>query len=147
VEIDHRRGLGGVIRDSRPNWLESALEPDVGLVDAVLQGRFRLDLVEGSHRAFKRQVALGMKRMMRSLQKMHIQVRQVQEFTPTPMTVSTCMYFSGRDFETGKPIHVPKGREVRLMKSLVQWFLPENKDKVAEALRLVRGEKPDRQND
>jgi uncharacterized radical SAM protein YgiQ len=85
--------------------------------------------------------------MMKALQKMHIQVRQVQEFTPTPMTVSTCMFFSGRDFETGKPIHVPKGREVRLMKSLVQWFLPENKDKVAEALRLVRGEKPDRQND
>jgi radical SAM superfamily enzyme YgiQ (UPF0313 family) len=76
--------------------------------------------------------------MMQELKHLNIRVRQVQEFTPTPMSVSTCMYYSGLDYETGKPIHVAKGRELHLMKALVQWFLPENKEKVAEALRLLR---------
>lgn len=51
-----------------------------------------------------------------------IQVEQVQEFTPTPLTISTCMYYTGLDFETGKPIHIPKGREIREQKELIFWW-------------------------
>lgn len=64
-----------------------------------------------------------------------IQAYQVQEFTPTPMTISTCMYYTGLDFETSRKIHVPKGREIRLMKALVQYFMPENRKYVIEALK------------
>ncbi len=64
-----------------------------------------------------------------------IRVRQVQQFTPTPMSLSTCMYVTGRDFDTGAPLHVPRGRELSLMKALVQWFLPENRTKVRQALQ------------
>jgi len=64
-----------------------------------------------------------------------LRLEQVQEFTPTPMTASTCMYFTGRDDETGAPIHVPKGRELKLHKALVQWWKPENKKYIVEALR------------
>ena len=35
-------------------------------------------------------------------------VEGVQIFTPTPMTRSTCMYYTGRDPETGKPVYVPR---------------------------------------
>ena len=35
-------------------------------------------------------------------------VEGVQIFTPTPMTVSTCMYYTGVDPATGKPVHVPR---------------------------------------
>jgi len=71
------------------------------------------------------------------LLKNNIRLEQIQEFTPTPMTLSTCMYFTGMDWETGKPIHVPKGREIRLQKALAQWFMPENRKYVMEALHKV----------
>ncbi len=49
----------------------------------------------------------------------NIQVEQVQEFTPTPMTISTCMYYTGLDFETGEPIHIPSPGEIRKQKELI----------------------------
>jgi len=52
-----------------------------------------------------------------------IRIEQVQEFTPTPMTISTCMYYTGLDFETGRPIHIPKPGEVRRQKQLALWHL------------------------
>ncbi len=69
------------------------------------------------------------------LRKNRMKIEQVQEFTPTPMTVSTCMYFTGQDFETGRKINNPKGREIRLMKALVQWYKKGNKKYVIEALK------------
>jgi len=71
------------------------------------------------------------------LKRHDLQVEQLQEFTPTPMTLSTCMYVTGRAFPAGTPIHVPKGREIRLQKALAQWFMPENYKYVIEALRAV----------
>jgi len=52
-----------------------------------------------------------------------LKVEQVQEFTPTPMTISTCMYYTGLDYYTGKPIHVPKPSEIRRQKELALWHL------------------------
>jgi uncharacterized radical SAM protein YgiQ len=57
------------------------------------------------------------------LKKNDIRVEQIQEFTPTPMTIATVMYFTGRDFETGEAIYVPKGRELTQQKELAQWFM------------------------
>jgi uncharacterized radical SAM protein YgiQ len=73
--------------------------------------------------------------LVRHLHRHNLHLEQIQEFTPTPMTISTCMYFTGVDFETGAPIHVPKGREVRLQKALAQWFVPANRKYAVEALR------------
>ena len=53
------------------------------------------------------------------LEKHKIHVEQVQEFTPTPMTISTCMYYTGLDFETGNPIHIPSPGEIRKQKELI----------------------------
>ncbi|MCB5246672.1 MAG: YgiQ family radical SAM protein [Candidatus Cloacimonetes bacterium] len=52
-----------------------------------------------------------------------LRVEQVQEFTPTPMTISTCMYYTHLDYYTGKPLHVPKPAEVRRQKELALWHL------------------------
>ncbi len=71
------------------------------------------------------------------LKRHDLQVEQLQEFTPTPMTLSTCMYVTGRSFPAGTPIHVPKGRAIRLQKALAQWFMPENYKYVIEALRAA----------
>lgn len=60
--------------------------------------------------------ALALKNWLRQ-HKIHVE--QAQEFTPTPMTISTCMYYTGLDFETGKPIHIPSPGEIRKQKELI----------------------------
>ena len=66
---------------------------------------------------------------------------QVQEFYPTPGTVSTCMYYTGLDPRMGKrfaTIHVPKGRERHLQRALLQYQKPENRPLVLEALEKAK---------
>jgi uncharacterized radical SAM protein YgiQ len=46
-------------------------------------------------------------------------VEQVQEFTPTPMSISTCMYYTGLDFETGEAIEIPRPGQVREQKKMI----------------------------
>ena len=71
----------------------------------------------------------------------HLKVEQVQEFTPTPGTLATCLYYTGRDPFTGKAIHIPRSpRERRLQKALLLWHLPEQRAAIREALRLCHRE-------
>ncbi|MCU0640526.1 MAG: YgiQ family radical SAM protein [Candidatus Margulisbacteria bacterium] len=74
------------------------------------------------------------------LKKNKIRVEQVQNFTPTPMTVSTCMYYTGLDPFTGKPVHVPRGEERSFQKALLQPQLAGNFRLVAKALKQVKRE-------
>ncbi|GAB1468597.1 YgiQ family radical SAM protein [Candidatus Cloacimonadota bacterium] len=55
------------------------------------------------------------------LMKHNIRVEQVQEFTPTPMSISTCMYYTGLDFDTGEAINIPSPGEVREQKKIILW--------------------------
>lgn len=59
---------------------------------------------------------------------------QVQDFYPTPGTLSTCMYETGIDPRTMKDIYVPKGREKTWQRALLQYRDPRNRIKVMEAL-------------
>jgi radical SAM superfamily enzyme YgiQ (UPF0313 family) len=59
---------------------------------------------------------------------------QVQDFTPTPMSVSTCMYYTGLDPFTLKPVHVPKGDEKRIQRALLHYRDPANRPLVSEGL-------------
>lgn len=60
---------------------------------------------------------------------------QVQDFYPTPSTMSTCMYYTGVDPRTMEPIYVPKtAHEKALQRALIQYRKPENYDLVREAL-------------
>ena len=75
------------------------------------------------------------------LYKNHIRPEQVQDFYPTPGTVSTCMYYTGLDPYTLKPIFVEKTAEGKAMqRALLQYYEPRNAHKVAEALRKVHRE-------
>ncbi|BCR05439.1 UPF0313 protein [Desulfuromonas versatilis] len=70
------------------------------------------------------------------LKRNRLRVEQVQEFTPTPGTLATCMYHTGCDPFTGEPVNVPRSpREKRLQKALLLWHLPEHRQDVLEALR------------
>jgi len=70
------------------------------------------------------------------LNKMGRQPEQVQDFYPTPGTLSTCMYHTGLDPRTMKPVHVPRcPKEKAIQRALLQWKRPENRGIVSRALR------------
>lgn len=61
--------------------------------------------------------------------------QQVQDFYPTPSTMSTCMYYTGLDPETMKPIYIPKTpHEKAMQRALIQYKNPSNYRLVKEAL-------------
>lgn len=62
---------------------------------------------------------------------------QVQDFTPTPMTISTAMYYTGLDPFTLNPVHVPKDREKRIQRAILQYRDPKNYSLVKEGLELA----------
>jgi uncharacterized radical SAM protein YgiQ len=62
---------------------------------------------------------------------------QVQDFTPTPMSVSTCMYYTGLNPFTLEPVHVPRGREKKIQRALMQYRDPRNRQLVDEGLRMA----------
>ena len=64
--------------------------------------------------------------------------QQVQDFYPTPGTVSTCMFYTGLDPFTMKKVYVPKSsKEKAMQRALLQYKNPENRRLVEEALRLA----------
>ena len=66
------------------------------------------------------------------------QPEQVQDFYPTPGTLSTCMYYTGLDPRDMQPVYVPKNpHEKAMQRALLQYRNPANHDLVREALRLL----------
>ena len=60
---------------------------------------------------------------------------QVQDFYPTPSTISTCMYYTGVDPRDMKPVYVPKNpHEKAMQRALIQYRDPKNYELVLEAL-------------
>lgn len=63
---------------------------------------------------------------------------QVQDFYPTPSTISTCMYYTGYDPRTMEKVYVPVNpHEKAMQRALIQYRNPKNYELVSEALRLA----------
>ena len=76
------------------------------------------------------------------LKKNHIRPEQVQDFYPTPGTISTCMFYTGLDPYTMEEVYVAKSEHDKAMqRALLQYFNPKNQHLVEEALR--RGKRCD----
>lgn len=70
------------------------------------------------------------------LKKHGLHPEQVQDFYPTPGTVSTCMFYTGLDPDTLEPVYVPRtAREKAEQRALLQYFKPENRALVLSALK------------
>jgi uncharacterized radical SAM protein YgiQ len=75
--------------------------------------------------------------------------RQVQDFIPAPMDIATCMFYTGLDPASGKPVKVARKPSQRLeQRALLQFFKPENYFHVKKALhragrRDLIGDGPD----
>ncbi len=70
----------------------------------------------------------------------NLYTEQVQDFTPTPMTASTCMYYTGINPFTMEKVHVAKGREKRIQRALLQYRDSRNYGLVREGLKMARRE-------
>ena len=67
--------------------------------------------------------------------------QQVQDFIPTPGTLSTCMWYTGLHPLTGEPVYSAKRpEEKRMQRALMQYWLPRNHAIVRRALRLAHRE-------
>jgi uncharacterized radical SAM protein YgiQ len=111
---------------------------------------FRAEFEEASRRAEKRQYILpylmsghpgctiqDMVELAEYLRDHNMYTEQVQDFTPTPMTISTAMYHTGLDPFTLRPVHVPKGREKRIQRALLQYRDSRNYALVREGLEMA----------
>ncbi|NMC72932.1 MAG: YgiQ family radical SAM protein, partial [Geobacteraceae bacterium] len=75
------------------------------------------------------------------LKRLSLRVEQVQDFTPTPGTRATCMYYTGLDPVTGEEVYVARSeREKRLQKSLLLYHLRAERENIVAALRAAHRE-------
>ncbi|MDR1754415.1 MAG: YgiQ family radical SAM protein [Eubacterium sp.] len=69
------------------------------------------------------------------LKDQNIRAEQVQDFYPTPGTISTAMFYTGLDPYTLKEVYIPRDQEEKKMqRALLQYFKPENAQIVRKAL-------------
>jgi uncharacterized radical SAM protein YgiQ len=66
-------------------------------------------------------------------------LEQVQDFTPTPMTVATEIFYSGYHPYTLQPVHTPKSeKEKRDQNKFFFWYQKENRDWIREKLKMLK---------
>jgi uncharacterized radical SAM protein YgiQ len=76
------------------------------------------------------------------LKTLGIRPEQVQDFTPSPMTLSTTMYYTGTDPYTGKRLFVARStEEKKLQKDYFFWYIKEVRDKISK--RLIKMDRKD----
>ncbi len=70
------------------------------------------------------------------IKKHNLHPEQVQDFYPTPFTISTCMFYTGLDPFTMKEVYVPRDmEEKRMQRALLQFRNPDNIPLVIKALK------------
>lgn len=63
---------------------------------------------------------------------------QAQEFTPTPGTLATCMYYAEVDPFTGHPVYTAKDKDEKAMqRALLHYWMPQNAELVGRALKIA----------
>ena len=67
---------------------------------------------------------------------LNFHLEQVQDFTPTPMTMATEMYYTGINPETGKSVYVARSmKDKEAQRSFFFWYKPEERNRLAQTLR------------
>ncbi|MCM8823423.1 MAG: YgiQ family radical SAM protein [Candidatus Omnitrophica bacterium] len=69
--------------------------------------------------------------------KRRLHPEQVQDFIPLPMTLSACIYYTGKHPFTGENIYVPRTfRERKIQRALIQYYNPKSKRLILKALNI-----------
>lgn len=70
---------------------------------------------------------------------MNFHLEQVQDFTPTPMTTSTVMYYTGLNPDTMQPVYVARSKDDKLrQRQFFFWYKPEERDGIRRELTRLR---------
>jgi uncharacterized radical SAM protein YgiQ len=94
--------------------------------------QYMVPYLMSSHPGSTLKDAVGLAEYLRDLGYMP---EQVQDFYPTPSTISTCMYYTGVDPRTMKKVYVPSSpHEKAMQRALIQYRNPDNYELVREAL-------------
>ncbi|MCQ2405782.1 MAG: YgiQ family radical SAM protein [Oscillospiraceae bacterium] len=140
--------VSGQLRVAPEHCVDSVLaymgKPSIGVYEKFLDKYYRLSDKYGkeqyavpylmsSHPGSTLEDAIKLAEYLNSK---HRQPEQVQDFYPTPGTLSTAMYYSELDPFTLKPIFVAKTyEEKKLQRALLQWKRPDNRPFVIKALK------------
>ena len=74
-------------------------------------------------------------RLAEYIRDLHFTPEQVQDFYPTPSTLSTCMYYTGVHPLTGEKVYIPRDpHEKAIQRALMQYSVPQNRKLVLEGL-------------
>lgn len=69
---------------------------------------------------------------------LNFHLEQVQDFTPTPMTMATEMYYTGINPETGKNVYVARSmKDKEAQRSFFFWYKPEERKRLSQTLRRI----------
>ncbi len=106
---------------SEPGVLKLMHKPDSGLLSTFVRRAGEIARVQGKRLVLNPYIISShpgctpddMKALVRNLRRLGLRVKQPQDFTPTPGTISTAMYVTGLDRYTKKNIHIPKTRGER----------------------------------
>ncbi|MCM1161213.1 MAG: YgiQ family radical SAM protein [Roseburia sp.] len=114
---------------------EAFLEKYKRLNKQMGKNQFVVPYLMSSHPGSTLKEAVALAEYLRDLGYMP---EQVQDFYPTPSTISTVMYYTGVDPRTLKPVYVVKNpHEKALQRALIQYRNPSHYDLVLEALKLT----------
>ena len=103
------------------------------LTDAVGKKQFLVPYLMSSHPGSTINDAIELSLF---LKKEGLHPEQVQDFYPTPGTVSTCMFYTGLDPYTMEKLYVPRTSEEKAQqRALLQYYRPENRQLVLSALK------------
>lgn len=101
--------------------------------DEVGKKQFVVPYLMSSHPGSTKKEAVALAEYLRDLGYMP---EQVQDFYPTPSTISTCMYYTELDPRTMEKVYVPKNpHEKAMQRALIQYRNPKNYELVVEALQ------------
>ncbi len=103
--------------------------------ETIGKNQFVVPYLMSSHPGSTMKEAVALAEYLRDLGYMP---EQVQDFYPTPSTISTCMYYTGVDPRNMKSVYVPTNpHEKAMQRALIQYRNPKNYDLVLEALTLA----------
>ena len=99
------------------------------------KNQFLVPYLMSSHPGSAMKEAVQLAEYLRDLKYMP---EQVQDFYPTPSTISTCMYYTGMDPRTNEKVYVPVNpHEKAMQRALIQYRNPKNYELVEEALKIA----------
>jgi len=125
---------------NKPNFdvYERFVKEFKGIAARMKQKVFIVNYFISSHPGASLQDAL---KLALYLAKRGVAPEQIQDFIPSPMTAATCMYYTGHDPFTNKPVYVARtSRERKLQRALLQYNKPHNLPLIKEALKELHAE-------